>query len=199
MKDEQIIKKIIIDLKEILINLDANTGREFTLEFDSSSDFEGKNNYPIDFQIFVEEFGFGEIGDNDVLLICTVVPQVIPFSEIQDDYIPDDPSPEGILEGTNTTYKDARLVGYTASGEVFGYDKKTIPYKFITTLDPGEPIYGSFLEFLSVQIKWGPMNLNKNNINENHEYISDELRKWYKSLIPLASSKYFFERYAKLS
>ena len=54
-------------------------------------------------QIFIEEFGFGEIGYYGCTLVDILEPEVFPYSDIWDVMMSTNCSPEDSFAGSNTT------------------------------------------------------------------------------------------------
>ena len=115
--------------------LDKLNGDGFSIEYKPVVDFKDKLNYPIDFQIFMEQIGEFNSACFDALIFEIRIPQpllehdisVSPWREVKkDDKIRLDYPINGISDE-----KDIRIFGADVDSQCFGFDTSTSSYKFI--------------------------------------------------------------------
>ena len=132
MKNIDSLRNRIQKIRECL---DELNGDGFSIKYMPVIDFKDKLNYPIDFQIFMEEIGEFDSACFEALIIEIKIPQpllehdlpVAPWKEVKKDdkislYYPIN----GIAEE-----KDIRIFGTDVHSQCIGYDTRTSPYKFI--------------------------------------------------------------------
>ena len=132
--------KLFSELNDILHKLTSQSYEGFHVSYDASRpSFVDIDNYPEDFQCFYE-LKIEQIGFMGYLLLGIERPSLAHVSEVYSGYIDDSASIDDSLGfgAADLTLKDFLVVGHTAHAwHVFGFDIRSLPYKFVDTLEFG--------------------------------------------------------------
>jgi len=135
-EDEHSIRNKIVQIRNTLESIEDP---DFTFKYTPVKSFEDKQNYPLDFQIYMEEIGETEIAHNGFLVTYVLIPQNPnknndsdlwnwPFDSEDDDFWD---------EKNNLKIKDTKAITYDLDGSISYFDIRTKPYKFSNSYDEG--------------------------------------------------------------
>ena len=148
-RDEHFIKEKLLRLKSVLEYFGNNLIR---LTNAPKTNFDDKEHYPIDFQLFMEEIGVIEISHQNVLILALEEPVTLTeFLKLKESSLYevfDDDVPENFSE--DTTYldakvKDVRILANDDNRDLWHFDASVKPYNFMTF----EGYEGDFLKTFS--------------------------------------------------
>ena len=128
------IKEIIIRIRNVLNFWDQKI---FEVDYKQVLKFKEKNNYPIDFQIFMEEIGELDIG-NGYTIFVSDTPFCLKTEKKVDRWRRVDVNTK-LYEVWPETHGDAdnrRLFANDDSAGIWTYDTKTVPYKLVLYASP---------------------------------------------------------------
>jgi hypothetical protein len=155
MENIDSIRNRILKIRECL---DKINGEDISINYNLVADFEDKLNYPIDFQIFMDEIGefssSSEVGEGYRILKIAV-----PKPLIGNDLMALNDFKEGDEVIGITKAEDVRMFGSCISAQCYGFDTIISPYKFISwnlTWDVGENFLEWFVNFVNNELDENP-------------------------------------------
>lgn len=144
MKNIDLIRNRIIKIRECL---DRINGEDIYFEYKPIADFKDKLDYPIDFQIFMEEIGElvsgHEGGQEGMLLLEIKIPRPLIGN---DDLVVFNDFVQGDKINNNSKVENVRVFGRDVDAQNFGFDTNTSPFKLVC-LGLRDDIKKKFLEW----------------------------------------------------
>jgi len=148
-EDEHSIRNKIVQIRNTLESIEDP---DFTFKYTPVNDFEDKQNYPLDFQIYMEEIGETELALGGYIITWVETPQNpyklkhdsnlwgVNTEDFEDDEIWDEP--------TNLKVKDTRVITYDIDASISYFDTRTNPFKFLNTFEDDQfPFFLSWLAY----------------------------------------------------
>jgi hypothetical protein len=159
-------------IKAIRKCLDEINGEVLSINYEPIQDFEGKANYPMEFQLFMEEIGQTYInmeqGLTGRLVLTLETPQPLVGLGVNNVYALDNFQDEEDFEGQKA--KDVVIFANDVHAQLYGFDKTHLPYFFISsyiTRDVEDNFLDWFVGFINDEL-------------DENRYIDKEIRMKYR-------------------